>query len=175
MIPLVLGAASAYAALFAATLFIERSFFSTAASHGPTLTVALNVLALPVLATWLAAELVDAAFHKRLFDRRVRRPLRCAAAGACAGLLGVLLATLMLVLLDRALPDALLTGIAAAASTAIVLTPLPRRRSAACPRCGYDLSGATPASGGVCTECGFALIDTPTRAPSVMAAARSAL
>jgi hypothetical protein len=172
MVPFLFTAVAAYAALAIATLLIERSFFSVFASNGPAITVGLTVLALPALTTWLTAELVDAAFHKRLFDSRAPRTAPAAAAGIATGLLGVLLSALMLVLLDRTFPDALLFAAAAAASTAIVLTPLPRRRAHTCPRCAYDLSGASPASGGACTECGYMMMDAdPTTA--VRAAARS--
>src|SRR5688572_8425235 len=156
MVLLVAAAGLVYAMLLGATLYFERGFFfSTFDSNEPIVTAVLVVLVVPTLATWVSAELINAAFHKRLLDRRVRRRASCIAAGLGAGVLGVLIGTLMLILLDRALPDALLVGLAAAASTAIVLTPLPRQRPFACPSCGYDLSGASPASGGMCTECGF--------------------
>jgi hypothetical protein len=165
MILLVLAAALVYGSLLAATLLLERGFFfSMFDSNQPVVTVVLSVLIVPTLTTWATAEVVNAAFHKRMLDRRVRRRASCLAAGFGAGFFGVLIGTLMLILLDRTLPDALLMGLAAAASTAIVLMPLPRQRPFGCPNCGYDLSGASPASGGVCTECGFAVMNAGRKA-----------
>lgn len=168
MFLLVIAASLVYASLLAATLLLERGFyFSMFDSSDPLITAILSVLVVPTMATWLAAELVNGAFRKRILDTRVRRRASCFGAGLGAGVLGVLLGTLMLILLDRTLPDAVLFGLGAAASTAIVLTPLPRQRLFACPNCGYDVSGASPASGGICTECGFALLSGVTEQTAV--------
>ncbi len=172
MFLLVIAAAFVYGSLLTAMLLLERGFFfSMFDSIDPIVTAVLAVLVVPTLATWLSAELVNAAFHKRILDSRVRRRASCFAAGLGAGVLGVLIGTLMLILLDRALADVLLVGLASAAATAMVLTPLPRQRPFTCPNCGYDLSGASPASGGMCTECGFQLMPGARRDSSAVTAA----
>lgn len=160
----VLAAGLVYSLLLGATLVIEREFFMLMQPVRPLGSVVLSVLVVPTIAAWLSAELIGAMRPPRLLDSRVRGWGARIGAGLIAGVLGVVGGTLGLILLDRALPDAVLTGAAAAASTLIVLLPLPRQRAFACPRCAYDLSGASPASGGVCTECGFDLM-SPTRGP----------
>jgi hypothetical protein len=156
MLVLVMAAGLVYGALLSATLIMERDYlFAMFGSSEPVVTVVLSVLVVPTLTTWLTAEVIHAVQRKRILDRRVRRRLQCAGAGVGAGVLGVLIGTTALVLLDRVMPDAVLVGLAAAAGTSIVLVPLRRQLDSECANCGYDLSGASPASGGVCTECGF--------------------
>lgn len=156
MMPFVFAAGAVYAALFIATLFAEHdAFFGPFAPGQPLLSAAFAVLIAPTIATWLAAELLGLIRPPRLLDARVHRPAARLATGFGAGVLGVIAGTLSLIFLDRALPDAVLMSAAAAASASAVLLVQARQRPFACPGCAYDLSGASPASGGKCPECGY--------------------
>jgi hypothetical protein len=117
--------------------------------------VALSAWLAPTLATWLMAEAVHAISPRRPLHRRISMPIRRLALGSAAGLLGSVVGVLGMAGLDRTeIPDAAITGLAAALATAVVLLPTSRVRRGACLHCGYSFEGATPAAGGVCVECG---------------------
>src|ERR1041384_6356368 len=67
----------------------------------------------PTLCAWVVAEVVDRARPRRAFDARVRRPWTLVFAGLAAAVLGVLLATPLITLVDW-LGGAASTGIAPA-------------------------------------------------------------
>lgn len=169
----VAGATSVYSTMYLATLIFEReTLLNLPESSRSILLLAVTMVAVPLLAAWLVGELMGLVFHKRLFDTRRPRPAACLLAGLGAGFLGVLVSALMLVLLDRSLPDTLICALSATSATMVVLLPFPRQHHGVCPSCGYDLSGATPSAGGLCTECGFALL-APARNTTGLATASS--
>jgi hypothetical protein len=146
----IFGIALVYGVLLAAACIEQPDELQSSARFAETL--ALNLLAVPVLAAWLAAECLNSGKRAR---RVLERLPECLTLGIIAGAIGAAWSVLALVLLDTALPDALLTGAGATAGAVIVVALLPRVKAGTCLRCGYDLSGATAASGGKCTECGW--------------------
>lgn len=89
----------------------------------------------------------------------------CVTLGVIAGAIGAIWSVLALVLLDTALPDALLTGAGALAGAVIVAALLPRVQAGTCLRCGYDQAGATVVFGGRCTECGWEVMESAASLP----------
>ncbi|HZW05893.1 MAG TPA: hypothetical protein VFF65_02125 [Phycisphaerales bacterium] len=154
MILFLLGAALAFGAVVASSQLVQGE--SWWAVH-PSLRAALLTLGLvPLLAAWLAAEVV----------RLVRAPkVLCGSAGAArrlvagltAGLVSCVTGALAVVLLERADGGAawLLMGGSAFGSTFLVLCLARRNRRGHCRRCDYDLAGVTPAASGRCPECGL--------------------
>ena len=123
-------------------------------------TMVLVLTAVPVICSWLAAEVVNLVFPRRILDRRVPRRKGPIIAGLAAGILGVALAAVLLSLLDGFTSDAVITGVSAALGMALVLL-LTRRVGPrwACPHCGYDLRGITVKAGGKCPECGAGVME----------------
>ena len=112
--------------------------------------LATLLIALPSGGAWLAMEVMERIRPRRAFDPRVKRPRTLVLAGVVSGLLGVVLATAMITLVDK-LSDAVALGAAAVLATTLVLLVLSRKRAGECVHCGYDLSAAQDAR---CTECG---------------------
>jgi hypothetical protein len=118
--------------------------------------LSLDLLVVPVLAAWLGAEWASAGKRsRRALDHRLALRWECVGIGMLAGVIGVAWSVLALVLLDRALPDAVLTAAGAMAGSVIVVMLMPRVKPGTCLRCGYDLAGATVGTGGRCSECGW--------------------
>ncbi|HVU64131.1 MAG TPA: hypothetical protein VHC70_09150 [Phycisphaerales bacterium] len=117
--------------------------------------VVLSGFLAPTIATWLAAEALNLLSPRRLLSRKLSMPVRRLTFGAIAGILASVLGVLGMALLDKyAVPDAALTGAAAMFTTVAVILPTARIRRGECLYCRYSLAGATPASKGVCAECG---------------------
>ncbi|MBL8990896.1 MAG: hypothetical protein JNJ48_04870 [Phycisphaerae bacterium] len=113
----------------------------------------IELAIVPVVAAWLAAELAD--------RRRRRRWLTPDAGwlgptgmGLCAGVTGVAMAAGFLLVVPDAWPDGFVIASASAAASFGSVRLSPAQRASFCPLCGYDRSGATPASRGLCPECG---------------------
>lgn len=152
MLKFLLAFAAVFALLFAGGVIADDLWRSPEWSDLARLAAAL--FAGPTIAGWLSLELVQRATPRRWFDPRVRRGAANVLAGVVAGAGGVLLATVMVVLLGRFVPQAWTqvagVSIAAALAAVMVLLALPRRRDHECIHCAYDLS-TTPR---VCPECG---------------------
>jgi len=114
--------------------------------------LALSLVIAPFMMAMSAALLVQAFTPRRLFDRRLRRPLKRFALGACASLAGTIPAALALVFVPEGVHDVAVTGGCAALGAAAMLLPLSRRQAGQCVYCDYDLR-ATPADR-PCPECG---------------------
>jgi hypothetical protein len=119
------------------------------------LSVILSSWLAPTMATWLAAEAMHMLAPRRLLHRRLSMPTRRLFLGGITGTLGCILGVLAMAGLDRfGVPDVALTSAAAAIAAIAVITPTTRIRKGECLFCRYSLAGATPASKGVCAECG---------------------
>lgn len=128
------------------------------------LSVLLSGWLVPTMTTWIVAEITHALTPRRVFDRRLFMPVRRVVLGLLSGVIGSVLGVIVMALLDNsAIPDAALTAAAAAVATVLVILPIDRVRKGVCVYCGYSLAGATPAAGGVCSECGQSTM-APARA-----------
>lgn len=146
-----LGVLTAYATLFATMAVMERE--SLASADDPTWrTLTLSLLFLPVLITWLSAELLNVISPRKMFrNRKSSVPVRL-FTGLAAGALAVGISVFALTLLVEYADDAVLIGASAACGTTLALLPLRKVRPGGCRHCDYDLSGNAGSS--LCPECG---------------------
>jgi hypothetical protein len=160
MISFLGGIAATYSALLAWAL-VAQPVWLRYELDGAWLWLALIIVIIPVCCAWVAAELVNLASPRRIFDRRLGRWRSRLFLGLIAGTLGVAIGAVVLALpgVDRAVPDAVPLGVAAVLATILTMLPLSRRRAGHCIYCGYDLR-SSPGPGrpgsGMCPECGAA-------------------
>jgi hypothetical protein len=158
MMRFALGVFLVYATLGGAALFWPGQF--EGAREVVLRAVALKLVIVPVLSAWIAAELVVWLRGARVFDARVRAPLRRALLGVVAGSIGVVIAAVALPFVDWWVGDSVVMGAGAALAAALVVGVQRKARPCSCIACGYDLREA-PAPGragfGVCPECGLAV------------------
>lgn len=118
---------------------------------------------LPIGAGWAAAEVVRVVRGPRLrtFSAAHSWWLSRFARGLIAGVLGLGVSLAALVYISEPPNDAAIMGLGGAIGAVAVLIFGRRTPRGACPGCGYDLSGLTPAAGGRCPECGLSVHTTP--------------
>lgn len=114
--------------------------------------LAVGLMGAPIAAAAIVAVVVRVFSPRRLFDRRLRLPLRRLALGGAASLAGAAVAVPAIALLPGTIDEFIVTGLAGAIGTAAVLLPVSRVRAGRCVYCEYDLS-ATPIER-PCPECG---------------------
>ena len=148
---LMLGALIAYAALFATMGVMEHESL-TGAEDATWRTLTLSLLFLPVLITWLSAELLNVISPRKMFRSRTSSVPARLLTGLAAGALGIGISVFTLTLLVEYADDAVLIGASAACGTTLVLLPLRKVRPGGCRHCDYDLSGNAGSS--LCPECG---------------------
>lgn len=124
--------------------------YATAAA-APILVATLLV---PIVCAWLACEVARFRRPRRIFDPRAGRALTLFVLGLALGVLSFAVASVAIAFARNALPDAAVTAASAFVVCLVGVLTLRRARPGACARCAYDLSGATPAQGGLCPECG---------------------
>jgi hypothetical protein len=144
MIPFAAGVSIVFAALMGALWWLDRSIHW----YDPNVVAMLMVvsIAAPTLAAWITAEAIHLGRARRLFDRRV-----------AAGVIGVCVASVLLVIVDRQLHDVVILSGSAALGSVLVLAPLKRIRPGSCVYCGYDVRSQPPPGQpgwGICPECG---------------------
>jgi hypothetical protein len=140
-----------YAALFATMGIMERESLR-GVENQTWRALALSLFCVPVLITWLSAELVNVISPRTVFHRGTRRTRSRLFAGLVAGGLGVGISVFSLTLLVEYADDTVLIGASAASGATLVLLPLRKVREGRCCQCDYDLSGNAGSS--VCPECG---------------------
>jgi hypothetical protein len=157
MIPTLLAASAVYGMLTVSAIVFGRDQLG-GQSH-LWLSVVLSSFVAPALATWFVAEGLHVLSPRRLLQRNLKMPIRRMALGGLAGVLGCILGVLGMAGLDRyGVPDAAITAAGAAIATLLVIVPTTRIRKGECLHCRYSFAGATPASKGVCAECGSDLM-----------------
>jgi hypothetical protein len=119
-----------------------------------------TLLVVPMLAAWLTAEVIRLMRRPRVLDARVPGFAGRFVRGMVIGLIALTVSTALLVLFENNVSDWLLSagGMVLAMSAGVMLTG--SIRAGRCVRCEYDLAGVTPASKGLCPECGCDLLKT---------------
>lgn len=160
MIPFLAGFAVPYLALYAWGLAAAATWFREDPSMQRVFILVTVVI--PIACGWGAAELVNLIRPRHLLDRRLKgRTLTRLLIGMIAGVIGAFATAVLLPLVDRFVPDAVLTGSAGVIAAGFIVLLLPRVRPGHCIHCGYDLrSGPGPGrpGAGLCPECGAAAI-----------------
>ncbi len=156
------GFAAIFTSLFGWGLAAEFSWLRYEPGGVPQLLVAMVVV--PVLAAWAAAELVNLASPRRVFDPRRGIRVSRLLLGVVAGGLSAVAGAALLPLADRFVPDALVFGGASALMAGAIVLTCPRTRPGHCIHCGYDLR-QSPSPGqpgaGRCAECGADIVAPP--------------
>lgn len=116
----------------------------------------LTLILLPIAAAWLAISVLELIRPRRIFDRRVRRPIARLLLGAAAALVATLLTTIAVATLPSSISDSVITSSAAFLGACGVTLFSSRHRKGTCIHCAYDLSATPPTQ--PCPECGAALV-----------------
>ena len=154
MILVLLGVFGCYGALVSSALITKSEDIWL---PQPTAGAAVLTLGLvPLLATWAGLEVMRAARRPKVLTRH-SHPLKRLLLGLATGLLGIAAGALAVVLLEPVNGGYawLMMGGCAFLSPTVTLALARRLARGHCPRCDYDLAGATVASRGKCPECGL--------------------
>ncbi len=153
MIRFCVGCLTVFAAAFATTVVWSGRQSSLGVEDCFSLGLAL--LAWPLLSASAVAALLNVRRPRLVFDRRAGRRLKPFALGVLTALLGIVIAALLLVWIDRYAPDALIFAASSALAALAVVSPLRAARPGMCIACGYDIRASIDF--GRCPECGLQL------------------
>lgn len=148
------GCLTPFAALFATTVVWTGRQYPLAAEE--CFSFGLALLAWPLLSASATAALVNVRRPRLVFDRRAGRRLQPFALGVLTGLLGIVLAALLIIWVDDYAPDGLIFAASSALAALAVVAPLRAARPGLCIACGYDLRASIDF--GRCPECGLQLV-----------------
>lgn len=112
----------------------------------------LELVLAPMMLAVSTGLLVHTFSPRRLFDRRVRRPLSCLLRGTLAGMVGTGLAGAGIAFAPDSVHDIVITAAAGALGVVAVLLGAARVRPGRCIHCDYDLRATPPDA--PCPECG---------------------